>query len=143
MCSFKRLYKNRYLIALYDRDDEYCCGVFDNIEELSVFVDVKFLKCVISRAIKNYKVLPSISYGKYNYYFIDIYEKHNDCFADEDKEFLKYYENERPLSASEYATKIGVSQRTFMRDLAKYKKGEKAKYEREIKQFYQHNEFEL
>ncbi len=143
MCCFERLYKNRYLIAVYDRDDEWCYGVFDNIEQLSKFTDTKSMKFIISRAMRAYKRVPaSVSLGGYNYCFIDIFEKHNDCFADEDKQILEYYEKTRYYTIAEYAEKIGVSARTFARNLEKYNKGEDCKYEREIERYYDRNELE-
>lgn len=70
-------YKNRYAIALYDKED-WCYGVFDNLSEVSVVFKIPYkkLKCSLNKALKrNYLWLG------YRVYLIDMLEelKENNC----------------------------------------------------------------
>ena len=84
-----KLYRNRYLIAVYDRTDEQLLGVFDSPNDMKSLMGIESVKHVVSRALK-YVNKPRIAKNyKYILHFIDIFEKHNDCFAEDDAIFLK------------------------------------------------------
>ena len=91
------LYKKKYLIAVYDKDDNL----------VSVSGNAKLLSCAVRVALtrKLYKV-----------YLIDVYEKHDDIFSFEDEIFLKEEQN-NILTNKEKANKMGISLRTYQRRL--------------------------
>ncbi len=134
MSNFQRLYKDRYMIAVYGRDNDECYGVFDNIEELqkSSYINAKFLKVVISQAVRLYKSFPNVMIGKYCFCFIDIFEQHDDCFAEEDKIFLDYYKAEKKMNVRECAEKYNIPFSSFSRAVRQYKKEGFCKYEKEV-----------
>lgn len=79
----KNLYKGRYLIAIYDKNDE-CIGVFKSVRELKENNDINQPYSIF------YKMLNG-EYGKMfsKYYLIDCLEEHDDIFKEEDKLFLQ------------------------------------------------------
>lgn len=86
-----KLYRNRYLIAVYDGSDEHLLGVFDRPDDMKSLMGVNGVgvRVIVSRAMQ-YVDKPRIAKNyKYSLHFIDIYEKHDDCFAEEDAIFLK------------------------------------------------------
>lgn len=137
MGAFQRLYKDRYMIAVYGRDDDVCYGVFDNIEQLqkSAYVNAKRFKGIISRAIRLYKSFPNIMLGKYCYCFIDVFEQHDDCFAEEDKIFLDYYKKEKKLKCAE---NYNIPKSSFFRAVRQYKKEGFCKYEKQVIDYLEH-----
>lgn len=107
----KNFYRDKYLIAVYDKDDYLIniasspSEIFSNISESSAR---SYLNKVFKGKIKNE-----------NIYFIDVFEKHNDIFAEEDNIFLRQY-NLKETNA-EKAKKLGVSLRTYNRYKSKGK----------------------
>lgn len=100
----KDLYKGRYLIAVYDKD-ENCIGVFKSIKELK-------------KLSSTYKIFYSSFNSKYfclfhKYYLIDCLEQHDDIFSEEDKEFLK--ECPDIITNNVKANKLGISLRSYYR----------------------------
>lgn len=78
----KKLYKNRYLIAIYDNNDNLI-EVAENPRELLFLKNrpepYAFIKNFLDKR-KN----PTT----FTIHLIDVYEKHNDIFVEEDKIFL-------------------------------------------------------
>lgn len=111
----QNLYKGKYIIAVYDSNDEDLLGVFDNPNELEKLLDTKYAKTIIARYIKTFGTFPVIKCNKYNFYFIDIYETHNDIFKREDKEFLKFYKETRRPNLQDICKERGISQTTYYR----------------------------
>lgn len=123
------LYKNKYIIAVYDRSDEELLGVFDNPKDMESLLQTKWANTIISRYISAFNTFPIIKCNNYVFHFIDVYEKHNDCFADEDKAFLKEFglnkkyktETQRTI---EYCKREGISLRTYYRRKKYWEQGE-------------------
>ena len=65
------LYKKRYIIALYDKND-WCCGVFDNLSQISSTFKIPFnnLKWSLNKALKRNHL-----WLGYNVYLIDMLEE--------------------------------------------------------------------
>lgn len=132
----EKLYKDRYLIAVYDRFNECCYGVYESINQIAPFIDVASLKTIISRAIATYKTFPVIACGKYEFCFIDIFEEHDDIFHEEDVEFLKYYNENKFESVSSFARRKHIPGRTFANNLEKYREfGYCKNYQKEVKEY--------
>ena len=75
-----RLYKGRYLIAVYDKNDRFVdCAT--SIMQLKMFKS----NSVYSQISRN----QFFSMRKYKVYLIDCLEKHDDVFAEEDEIFLQ------------------------------------------------------
>lgn len=92
-----QLYKNRYLIAIYDKNDNLI-DVACNPAELSGY---KHPQSMISR----------IYHGKVNtnkIYLIDCLEEHNDIFSEEDKLFLDFVTSKKHKTNQEIAKELGI-----------------------------------
>jgi hypothetical protein len=103
----KGLYKDKYIIAFYDEDD-YLKDVGAKIKELH--------SCKTHKSIHSY--ISSCFAGRIPYkrlYFIDVTEKHNDIFAEEDEIFLQFIKDNYKKTDKEIAASLGVSYRTYMR----------------------------
>lgn len=103
------LYKGRYLIAVYDKNDNF----IDCATSLS---ELKF--------IQRQSVYSQISHKQFfgerkfvNVYLIDCLEKHNDCFKEEDEIFLREFGR----NPETIAKNLGISRRTYYRWLQKGK----------------------
>lgn len=89
-------YKNRYLIAVYDLDGEILEDVMASKSEREIFLnkmgtpvdDSDFFNKLIKRHKKDFPLIKARNIGKV-FYFIDVFEPHNDAFKDCDKEFLQ------------------------------------------------------
>lgn len=87
-----QLYKNRYLIAIYDKNDNLI-DVACNPKELVGYKHP-------------YSMISHIYHGKANtnkIYLIDCLEKHNDCFSHEDKLFLDFVTSKKQVTNTEMA----------------------------------------
>ena len=103
------LYKGRYLIAVYDDNDNFIdCGT--SIKELTF--------------MKHRTIVEQLSRGSFftkkkkHIYLIDCLEKHNDCFNEEDEIFLKEIGNKPTTKTARYellAKRFGVGLRTIYR----------------------------
>lgn len=102
----KKLYKGRYMIAVYDEED-YLIDVGFNIKEL--------LTCKKSSTFRSNLIGKR---KKQKIYLIDLLENHNDCFCLEDKVFLKEFEEDFKTD-NQRAKELGVSLRTYYRHKAK------------------------
>ena len=108
-----KLYKGRYLIALYDKDDMLVDVGMNPFDLSTCSISPKSLSENISRG-RN-------SIFGYTIHLIDCLEQHNDIFAEEDNifldEFLNYltkeYSKEERLI--EIAKELGISKRTAYR----------------------------
>lgn len=101
----KKLYKGRFLIAIYDKRD-YLLEVLVSPSESKLYSKRSLFE-MLSRKMKN----PA----KYkNIYLIDVFEKHNDAFADEDKIFLNFVKNSN-ISDAKIAEHLGINLRSLYR----------------------------
>ena len=113
----KDLYKGRYLIAVYDKE-ERCLGVASSIKELK---EMKNL-------LNPYGMFSKMLNGKYKYLFhqyhlIDCLEKHDDVFQEEDELFLK--ECPDVITDKLRAEALGLSLRNYYRKKASMKTKER------------------
>lgn len=76
----QKLYRGKYLIAIYDSNDELV-EVAGDPRELKMFKNEKTARSVISRAFTHRQCPKKI-------FFIDVFDTEDDVFAEEDKEFL-------------------------------------------------------
>lgn len=77
----KGLYKGKYIIAVYDKDG-FLIDVACSPSQLNCFKNKKTARVYISHIAAGYTS---------NYiYLIDVTEKNNDVFAEEDQMFLKH-----------------------------------------------------
>lgn len=105
------LYKGKYLIAVYDKDDNFIdCAT--NIVELKVFKPQTYYGQATRKDITKHKFRKG-----YKVFLIDCLEKHYDIFAEEDEIFL----NEQKICNSKMdiyeklTKKYGKSLRTIQR----------------------------
>ena len=108
----RKLYKGRYLIALYDSDDILVDVGVNSFELLTCKANPRSIYQNISRG--------SESIFGYTIHLIDCLEEHDDVFKEEDELFLKYiecltkeYSIEEQMKA--VAKKYGISKRTAYR----------------------------
>ena len=112
------LFKNRYIIAVYSANGEDLLGVYDNPQDMERLLQTKYADCIISRYIKTFGTFPIIQCNSYVFYFIDVFEKHNDVFAEEDRIFLKELNLPRKTKMQrvrEYCKRHNVSEKTYYR----------------------------
>lgn len=83
----KGLYKGKYLIAIYDKEDRLI-DVACNINELTHYKNSKTAWSVIGHVQRG-------SVKSAGIHLIDVTEKHNDIFSEEDELFLKWFNKER------------------------------------------------
>ena len=98
------LYKGRYLIAIYDKDD-FLIDVVSTVKELKNS-NLETFASILSRATRGKRQTPA------KYFLIDCLEEHDDCFQEEDKKFLEF---SKKKSRKEIANDLGISYRTFLR----------------------------
>ena len=79
----KGLYRGRYLIAVYDKND-MLIGVADNAKELAKWYKNEH----VAASCMNHAIEKDIVDNRL--FFIDIFESHTDCFRLEDKKFLDF-----------------------------------------------------
>ena len=103
----KDLYKGRYLIGWYDKDDN-CIGVFSSIKELNEIKKTPNLYSIINH-ILNKKEGENFT----QYRLIDCLEKHEDIFQEEDEIFLK--ECPEKVTNKMKAKSLGLSLKTYYR----------------------------
>lgn len=113
----QHLYKGRYLIAVYANNDEDLLGVFDNPKDMEDFLGTKYAREIIARYIQTFKTFPVIACNRYVFHFIDVYEEHDDVFAEEDKIFIEMIPKSKTQLMKEYCKKHRVSRKTYYRRL--------------------------
>lgn len=104
-----KLYKQKYLIAVYNKDD-FLVDVVDTVKELK-FLNYRSVHTTLSKKRKNL-------HAKYKYFLIDVYEPHNDIFQEEDELFKKFIKKSNLYIKERdeiIAKKLGISTRTFYR----------------------------
>lgn len=94
-------YKNRYVIALYTLEGEFIVDVINNVAEMEDYIRREGIKDSGAHFLnqllrKHCGEFPYIEYPtlKVAFFFIDVYERHNDIFKECDTEFIKYCEND-------------------------------------------------
>lgn len=103
----KGFYKGKYLIAIYDKND-MLVDVVCLPKELSKYKNPEIAKQYISNVFNGR--LPGT-----NIYFIDVTEKHDDIFAEEDNLFLVEEEFYRKKSINETLSKLGISKSKYQK----------------------------
>lgn len=104
-----KLYKQKYLIAVYNKDD-FLVDVVDTVKELK-FLNHRSVHTILSKKRKSL-------HAKYKYFLIDVYEPHNDIFQEEDELFKKFIKKSNLYIKERneiIAQKLGISTRTFYR----------------------------
>lgn len=96
----KGLYKGRYIIAVYDNEDNL----------LEVETKAEDLKFVNGNGLGRRK---NGDNSKYKVYLIDALEKHDDIFQEEDKIFLESIKTEQKMTNKDQAYNLGISLRQF------------------------------
>lgn len=114
----QKLYKGKYLIALYDKYDD-CVGVFVSAKEMGQHIKNISLSSIKSMLARNQTI------KGYTVYLIDCYEKHNDIFKKEDEEFLKIFNQTRQKTIKEKSQELGISERQYYRRKQALKGSEK------------------
>lgn len=100
------LYKGKYLIAIYDKD-ERLVAVATKPSELKKIMNKASFYSGISRKKHKHRPMKHI-------FLIDCLEKHNDIFAEEDEIFLRQTPI-KPPSILEQAKVLGMSKRALYR----------------------------
>ena len=106
------LYKNRYLICLIDRKTDYIAGIFDNCEQFRKVVNNENAPFILNYAFLNPK---HIFRKKFKIEFIDCRTITNDVFEDEDRDFIKFLNENNKLTNKERCERLNISERTFYR----------------------------
>ena len=101
----KGLYKGKYLIAVYDKEG-YLVDVACKPSEIRYIKGN--LKSFLSR-------LASGKITSKRFVLIDVTEKHDDVFAEEDKLFLDFIKETRKKTNAEKAKELGMSERVYYR----------------------------
>ena len=103
----KGLYKGKYIIAIYDENDDLI-EVACKPEELKFFKNKRYLLPSLNRYLRT-----NTSPKHTKLYFIDCTEKHDDIFAEEDEIFLDFVKSELFKTQRELAKELGVSLGTY------------------------------
>lgn len=103
----KGLYKGRYIIAIYDKND-YLIDVVFSPKEMTGYSNANSARSFLSHILKGQCVGMHI-------HLIDIMEKQDDIFAEEDRIFLDFVKETKGLTNKEKAKAIGMSERTYYR----------------------------
>ena len=104
--AMKGLYKGRYIIAIYDKND-YLIEVACSPKELTRYSDENSARSNISKVL-NGRSSKSI-------HLIDVMEKQDDIFAEEDEIFLDYVLETQVKTIKGKAKELGISERTYYR----------------------------
>ena len=105
----KGLYKGKYLIAIYD-DNDFLVDVVSSPKELKGYKNENAAKSYIAHVFNGRECK--------NIHFIDVTEKHNDIFAEEDELFLQDFKQNNK-SVEEIVKQLGVCVRTYYKHKAK------------------------
>lgn len=101
----KGLYRGRYLIVVLDENgnvEKVCDQPCDNCENKNSF------KSTVSRAFNGKE-------NRKDILFIDVFEKHDDIFSEEDEAFIEYIKKDIKKSAKDKAEELGMSERDYYR----------------------------
>ena len=83
-------YKSKYIIALYDNNDRNC-GTYNNTNEFCKRFKNYNRENIISGLSKIFNNPNRSTLLGYNVFFIDVKQKYNDCFIEEDRIFLNKF----------------------------------------------------
>lgn len=121
---YTNLYKGRYMIALYDDEDNFIDSFLNAREACEEYrLNLDSFLCQLGRLFKG-KLSHTNLFGKNIVVkFIDCLPQ-DDQFHEEDIQFLKRFGCRK--TNNHYVKRLGVSERTFYRN--------KKKYERKIKE---------
>lgn len=101
----KGLYRGRYLIVTLDKNgnvkEAYC-------QPSEYEGNVDSFKSIVSRAFNGLDERKDIL-------FIDVFEKHDDIFAEEDDIFIKFVKENIAKSVKERSKELGISERDYYR----------------------------
>lgn len=107
----KGLYLGRYLIAIYDHNDNLV-DVVDSPSGLKMFKNEGHARSYVSR----------VFHGRIKHsqiHFIDVLEKNEDIFKEEDEIFIKQYKTKE--TNKDKAKKLGIGLRTYLAKKCKFK----------------------
>lgn len=112
------LYRNRYLLALYDKDD-FIIGVYDNVKELC-----DHLGC------KSGSIRSAVCRQQRHVHLIDVLSVEDDEFAETDEYILQMYKSGQIAgqSVAEHADRVGCSARTLYRKMEVLRDGKRVGY---------------
>ncbi|NCD06399.1 MAG: hypothetical protein EOL97_09785 [Spirochaetia bacterium] len=122
--SNMKLYKGRYLIALYEKDNETLAM---NENGIAIFASPKELSLWLNRTDNSvYSGIRHLLneekrklFATYNLHLIDCLEQNNDCFVEEDKLFLQFIEKDMANSPKKI-NNTDISRRQFYRNKKYY-----------------------
>ena len=109
----KGLYKGKYIIAVYDKND-YLIDVACLPSQLNCFENKEVAMAHISHIAAGRRTSNYI-------HLIDVTEKHDDIFAEEDQLFLEYVKKTTKKTDKEKASEFRISRRTYCRKKCLYK----------------------
>lgn len=130
-----KLYKNRYLIAMYDMQDEWIL-TYDNVDQISKDLGLDYFETVLSRRIREQGTFPIITIGRRKFCFIDVLEEHNDCFKEDDKKFMEFIEKRCMITIADFCRERGIPERSFYRNVYRMRGKLPYKYKEEIDEYY-------
>ena len=121
----KGLYKGKYLIGLYDKED-YPLFIADNAVEFIKAYRRLFGVSDRTRVYRSLKQLRQKNCScyentKFKAYLIEADDVTHDCFEDADKDFINFISDNRKKTNDDIAAEMGISLRTFYRRKAKGK----------------------
>ena len=114
-------YKGKYLITIYDKEG-FLAGVFDKARDLAYFFEknnfdysysVNDILHSLNRCFLNDEL--TIRIRGYELFLIDINEKHDDEFQEEDDLFIDYIKKEKHHLMKNYCEEHNISERTYFR----------------------------
>lgn len=112
-CETMSLYKNKYIIAVYDGKGERLLGVFDNPKQLNSFLGTKYAGGIIANYIKTFGTFPIIQCDRYCFYFVDVFDVQKDVFEEEDSKFLQFYKENKKQSIDEFCKENNIDRRSY------------------------------
>lgn len=104
------LYKDRYIIAVYDQEDRLIDVGADIAEFNGKYPSLEFRLWSIHARNHNYTNRDGLKF-----HLIDVFEKHDDIFQEEDQLFLEMVDNGVHKTNKQLAEEMGVSLRSFYR----------------------------
>lgn len=110
----KGLYRGRYLIVTLDKNGDvkksYC-------QPSEYEGNVESFKSIVSRAFNGLDKRKDIL-------FIDVFEKHDDIFAEEDEAFIEFIKENIAKGAQERSKELGISERDYYRKIGIFEDNE-------------------
>lgn len=101
----KGLYRGRYLIVVLDKNGDvknvYCQPTEYN-------GNVESFKSMVAKAFNG-------KTGRKDILFVDVLERHDDIFAEEDQAFIDFIKDTTKKSGKECSEELGISERSYFR----------------------------